>query len=556
MELRPYQQAALDASNAYWSAGGGNPLCALATGTGKSVLIAQSLRDIAAGFPELRALVLVHVHELLEQNLDHLLRIWPEAPYGVNSAGLGQRDWDAPIVLASIQSVFRNPQRLGARHLVIVDEAHLCPHEGLGMYRSLFAGLRALVPDLRICGYTATPYRLDSGRLDEGEGRIFDKIVFEYSIAEGIRDGYLAPLSSKQTVARIDVSGVKIRGGEFVAGALEAAADDAAIVAAAVDEIIACGEGRRSWLLFCCGIQHAEHVCNVLISRGISAGTVTSETPADERAAIIAAFRAGEVRALTNVNVLTTGFNVAEVDLIAMLRPTLSVGLYIQMIGRGTRLADGKHSCLVLDFAGNVRRHGPVDLAEGASSKKGGRAGVDDVAAKCCPDCRELNATAAAECSACGYAFPCGARAPKHSPTADHAPVMGGATNWLPVTGVSCSLHTKFSNPGAPPSLRIDYLCGLSPYSEYICLEHAGYARERAERWWFAMGGRAPVPETVDEALSRIGELSPIQAIMVARDGQYWNVIAHRLRCRDGREVSVNRKYVATLCSPPLENIP
>src|SRR5262249_30663341 len=152
----------------------------------------------------------------------------------------------------------------------------------------------------------------------------FDDVVFDYGIAEGIRDGWLAPLSSKATATSIDVSGVAVRGGEFVPGALENAADDAAVVSAAVDEIIARGHDRRSLLLFCCGVNHAWHVGEALCERGIAAATVTATTPADERNRIIADFRSGAIRALTNVNVLTTGFNVPAVDLIGMLRPTLS----------------------------------------------------------------------------------------------------------------------------------------------------------------------------------------------------------------------------------------
>ena len=543
MELRPYQQQALDALDAYWDAGGGHPLCVLATGTGKSVLIAKQIQNIAAGFPELRTLVLVHVRELLDQNVKHLLQLWPDAPYGINSAGLGVRDWDAPIILANIQSVWRNPQRLGTRHLVQVDETQLVPHIGDGMYRSLFDGLRTIEPSLRVCGFTATPYRSDSGRLDEGDGKIFDKVVFEYSIADGIRDGWLAPLSSKATTTNIDVTNVTVRGGEFIASALEDAADDDAIVAAAVDEIIARGKDRRSWLLFCCGVRHARHVRDVLTGRGITAATVTAETPDTERDAVIAAFRAGTLRALTNVNVLTTGFDVPDVDLIAMLRPTLSTGLYVQMVGRGTRKANGKRDCLVLDFAGNVRRHGPVDQADGASLTRcrgSGKTGTDKVAAKKCPDCGELNALNAAECVSCGHEFPQPAPKPKHTSIADFAPITG-ATNWLSVTEVSCSLHTKVSDPAAPPSLRVDYLCGLSVYSEYIALERGGYAREMAERWWYAMGGVAPAPFTVIEALERLSELATVLAIVATREGRYWHVIARRLRMRDGTEIDVNR---------------
>ena len=541
MELRPYQQAALTALDAYWEAGGGHPLCALATSTGKSVLIGKLITDIAARFPALRVLVLVHVRELLQQNLDHLLELWPDAPYGINSAGLHRRDWGAPIVLASIQSVWRNPQRLGRRDLVLIDEAHLVPHEGDGMYRRLIAGLRPLEPAMRVCGFTATPYRLDRGRLDEGDGKIFDEVVFEYGIGQGIRDGCLAPLSSKATASQIDVSGVAVRGGEFVASALEDVADDSAVVRAAIDEVVERGQNRRSWLLFCSGVRHAHHVAETLRERGIATATITADTPADERERAIADFRAGILRALTNINVLTTGFNVPAVDLIAMLRPTLSTGLYIQMVGRGTRKADGKTDCLVLDFAGNVMRHGPVDQADNNGGEQRSSVKADTVAAKRCPDCGELNGLRAGQCSSCGHEFPQEKPQPTHYAVADWAPIIGSAPVWLPITDIGFREHFKYSDALAQPSLRVEYLCGLSSYSEYISLQRTGYAREMAERWWYAMGGNAPTPFTVAQALERIGELSTVLAIMVVRDGKYWRVINRRLRRDDDSEVEVDR---------------
>jgi DNA repair protein RadD len=337
---------------------------------------------------------------------------------------------------------------------------------------------------------------------------------------------------------------VAIRGGEFVPGALEDAADDEKVVAAAVDEIISCGQDRRSWLLFCCGVRHARHVRDVLASRGVSTAAVTAETPDYERDAVIAAYRAGEIRALTNVNVLTTGFNVPGVDLIAMLRPTLSTGLYVQMVGRGTRPADGKQNCLVLDFAGNVRRHGPVDQADGSGRS---RVSVGDAPTKTCPECKELVALAATVCSACGHEFPVPVRTPvpKHAPIADLVPILGGPTDWLPVTETSCRRHVKFSDNGAPPSLRVDYLCGFSDYSEFISFERDGFAREMAARWWLSLCGRSPVPETVSEALDRLAELAPVLAIKVTREGKWWRVISHRARRCDGTEIDIDRWHRA-----------
>ena len=365
-ELRPYQQEALAALEKYWSRGGGNPLVVMATATGKSVIIAHLIRDVSQRYPALRVLVVTHTLELVEQDVEHLLALWPDAPIGINSAGIGQREWDAPIIFAGVQSVWRNAGRLGPRHLVLIDEAHLVPHDGDGMYRSLLSELRALAPTdgMRIAGFSATPFRLDSGRLDEGEGKIFDNVVFDYDVGRGIREGWLSPLTSKATKIEINVNNVGRRGGEFIAGELERAADDNAVIAAACDEIVARGVDRRSWLVFCCGVLHAHHVCDALRMRGVACRVVTGETPLTEREESIAAFKAGAIRCLVNVNVLTTGFNAPQVDLLAMLRPTLSTGLFVQMVGRGTRKADGKVNCLILDFAGNCRRHGPVDRVD------------------------------------------------------------------------------------------------------------------------------------------------------------------------------------------------
>jgi DNA repair protein RadD len=546
-DLRPYQRQALDALETYWRSGGGNPLLSLATATGKSLLIAWLVRDLLARFPNLRVLVLVHVQELLEQNLEHLLALWPEAPVGINCAAFNRRDCDQQIVFASIQSVFRSPEKLGPRDLVLIDECHLVPHEGTGMYRSLLDTLRDIVPDMRVCGLSATPFRLDSGRLDEGDGKIFDEVIFDYDIGRGIADGWLSPLSSKATKATIDVRNVGRRGGEFIAAELETAADDAIKIAAACDEIVQLGAERRCWLVFCCGINHATHVRDALCDRGVSCEAVFGETPQDERERIIADFRAGRIRCLVNVMVLTTGFNVPAVDLLVMLRPTLSTGLYVQQVGRGTRKAEGKTDCLILDFARNVYRHGPVDRVSiamtGTAGGNGAGVKVESVNARECPDCGELNALAAKVCVQCGYEFAQPRPQAKHATTADAVPVLTGQLSWLPVHDVSFHKHIKFNNPDAPPTLRVEYLCGLSVYSDYVAFEHRGPARAFAERFWFAYGGDQPIPATVDEALERAYELDRAYEITVVRNGKFWNVTDRRVRRAAGQCVEIDRFY-------------
>src|SRR5215831_4335707 len=401
--LRQYQEEALCALYVFWRNGGGNPLIAMATGTGKSVVIAFLIKQLLIDFSNMRVLITAPNRELIDQDIKELRKIWPDAPIGINCDGLGSRDTDTQILFATINSIYRKPQAIGRRDLVIIDEAHFIPHHDQGMYRTTLEALRELVPDLRVVGLTATPYRLDSGHLCEGEGHIFDSVVYEYGIAEGIRDGWLSPLSSKATHSTIDVSGVGKRGGEFVADQLEAAAIKDGVVERACDEIASYLGQRRAWLVYCVGVAHATMVRDALRARGVDCEMVLGETQDDERDRIIEDFRAGRLTALVSVMVLSYGFNVPHVDLIAMLRPTCSAGLYVQQVGRGTRKAEGKSDCVVLDFAGNVRRFGPVDDVR-IQIKSNGKDGEAPI--KVCPSCQEIVMAGVGECPHCGFVFP------------------------------------------------------------------------------------------------------------------------------------------------------
>lgn len=540
ISLRPYQQEAIDAVLAYWRDGGGNPLVDLATGLGKSVVIAKLEKDLIEQYPSMRVLNLVHVKELVAQNFWQMLRLWPQAPVGINSAGLGRRDLRSQILFASIQSIYREDgYSLGERDLVVVDEAHLIPSAGDGMYRQLLAKLRARTPDLRVVGLTATPFRMDTGRLDAGDDALFTDTVYSYGIAKGIADGYLSPLVSKASMTEIDVSAVAKRGGEFVAGSLEAAADRDPITRAAAQEIMAYGEGRRSWLVFCTGVDHAHHVRDAIRALGVTCETVTGDTPAGDRDRIIRDYKAGRIRCLTNANVLTTGFDAPSVDLIAFLRPTLSTGLYVQMTGRGTRLAEGKENCLVLDFAGNIRRHGPVDTVQVkrrlGKGEKEGAVKVDDVRAKTCPSCEHLVALRTMTCTYCGHEWP--KPDPKHEETAARdVPIL--STEKVPPTEMPVVnwRAAKWSKADAPDSLKVEYWAGFRAYSEWVCPEHGGFAGQKFERWWVQHKGRLPSPATVGEALSRWGELTAPTTITVKPNGKWHDIVGRRFAAPEKRE--------------------
>lgn len=370
LNLRTYQREAVDAPQKYWADGGGNPLVVMATGTGKSVVIGTLTYELLTTFPDMRMLMLVHSRELVAQNARALLNVWPQAPLGINSAGLGRRDKRSQVLFASIQSIHQEDAfSIGPRDLILVDEAHLIPKKGAGMYLSFIERMRRDVPDLRVAGFTATPFRLDSGRLDSGEGAIFNEIVYDYGIGQGIRDGYLSPLVSKATATELDVSDVRRAGGEFVAAALEAAVDKDWITRAAVAEMVAYGRERRSWLVFAAGVEHAFHLRDEIRSHGIACETVTGKTPHGERDRIIRDFKEGRLRCLTNASVLTTGFDAPMVDMVAMMRPTLSTGLYVQIVGRGTRLAPGKADCIA-EGQRVLTDHGLVPIERVTTSMK------------------------------------------------------------------------------------------------------------------------------------------------------------------------------------------
>jgi DNA repair protein RadD len=227
-------------------------------------------------------------------------------------------------------------------------------------------------------------------------------------------------------------------------------------------------------------------------------------------------FRAGRLKYLCNVNVLTTGFDAPNIDCVALVRPTLSAGLYYQMVGRGFRLHPSKPNCLVLDFGGNVLRHGPVDQIR---VKEYGAGGNGQAPAKECPECLSVVAAGYARCPDCGYEFPPPERKP-HDGKASEAGILSGqvTTTKCAVRDVFYSVHTKRgAGPDAPRSMRVDYKVGWNEYkSEWICFEHDGYARQKAMHWWKRRSNE-PVPETAEEAVAvaQNGRLAPTREITV-----------------------------------------
>jgi DNA repair protein RadD len=437
---------------------------------------------------------------------------------------LGRRQLDRPITFAGIQSIYRHALKLPPVDMLLVDEAHTIPKKGTGMWRQFISELKLNNPHVKAVGFTATPYRMDSGMLHTGENALFTDIAYEVNLVDMVKDGYLTELVTVPTETRLDVTGVHMRGGEFVESELQQAVNLDHVTRAAVAEILRHGRDRGSWIVFCSGVAHAENVAAAIRSAGVSCESVSGDTPQAQRDSILRRFKAGELRAVSNNNVLTTGFDAPGIDLIACLRPTGSPGLWVQMLGRGMRLASGKEDCLVLDFAMNTDRHGHIDRIRPERSPKDKDAGAGEAPKKQCPQCdAELHASVRV-CHVCGHCFPKGDA--KIAPEASRGALLSYQEKPKPLE-VKRVLYHRHVKEGKPDSMRVEYQCGLSRHSEWVCFEHSGFPREAAARWWSRRSPGTRTPNTVAEALQLAPHLPVPSAILVKQAGRYSEIVGH-----------------------------
>lgn len=525
--LRYYQTEAIAAIYDYfrkYAPNAGNPIVALPTGTGKSIVIAEFLRGLFCKWPGQRVMMLTHVKELIAQNFAELLELWPMAPAGIYSAGLGRKEV-RPITFAGIKSVVGKGDLFGWVDIVLIDECHLVSPDDDTAYELFLAELRAINPKVKVVGLTATPYRLGQGLLTEPTERngkvkpsFFTDICYDITQRDAfnrlIEEGYLCNLIPKKTNTQFDVSQVEVRGGEFVAGQLQKAVDVDELTYAAVAELVHLGQDRKHWLLFGTGTKHCEHIVAALDSFGIPAACVHSKTSDVDRDKNVADFKASRIRALVNNVIFTAGFNFRPIDLIGDFQPTTSASRHVQKYGRGTRMSPetGKENCLVLDFAGNTRRNGPINdpvIPKRKGKKLDGEINLAPV--KLCVSCSTWNHASKKVCEHCGGAFPVFASLdPKINATAstDALIAVGAPAEVLifKVDRVEYRRHLPHHSSDKPPSLKVEYYCGLRQFSDFVCLEHEGFASKKGRDWWreCAEDCNTEPPKTVAEALQRL----------------------------------------------------
>ncbi|MBR7887899.1 DEAD/DEAH box helicase [Marinomonas sp. A79] len=390
-KLRDYQTQAVEAALSHFRQSSDPAVIVLPTGAGKSLVIAE-LSRLARG----RVVCLAHVKELVEQNHSKFLATGATA--GIFSAGLNQKNHASKTTFASIQSMASNLNAFNDPvSLIIIDECHRVAMEESGQYQQAIEHFKALNPKVKILGLTATPYRLGSGwiykRHYHGYIRavtdaFFSDCIFELPLQHMVKKGYLTPpIHYDAAITHYDFSLLT----ESLDG--EQNTDDIAlnelihkhprVTQAVSEQIVQLSEHRQGVMIFASSIDHAEEIVGYLPNHNTA--LITGKTALKQRDSIISAFKAKQIKFLVNVSVLTTGFDAPHVDVIAILRPTQSISLFQQIVGRGLRLSPGKKDCLVLDYTNNG-----YDIFQPEIGEK--RPTPDSVAVQIhCPECDFAN---------------------------------------------------------------------------------------------------------------------------------------------------------------------
>lgn len=477
--LRDYQEKCVNAwfdALIYKSC---TPLVAVPTGGGKSYIMCGLIGLYMDMFPNANILILSHTQEIIKQDYDSLLDFFPAGFTGLYSAGLGKKEVKK-ITVGGIQSVCRRPELFKDFDLIIVDECHTINHKGEGQYRKFFEKVKA-----KVTGMSATIFRTGHGYIHQGKGVLFDHLAYDLTSVEEfnklVAEGYLTRLISVSTDMQLKIDGIKKQGGDYNQKQMSNKFDREAITKDAVEETIKYGKNYKKWLIFAIDIDHADNICSALRDLGIVTDVLHSRMSGD-RNEVTRSFKSGSTRALVSVGMVTTGFDAPNVDMLVLLRPTMSAVLHVQMVGRGLRICEGKEHCLVLDFAGNTDRLGPINNVIVPNSK--GSGGGGEAPTKHCPECSTINYAAARYCEVCNFEFEFKVKLTKKASMTEivkEAPDdPKEKIKWLDVHSVQCTIHRK---KGLPDSLLVLYRCGLTAIKEWVCFNHEGWAKRKADNW-------------------------------------------------------------------------
>lgn len=401
IRLRDYQEGCVNEIRDAYRAGRKSPLLVSPTGSGKTVMFAYiSDKTSCKGN---RVLILVHRQELVDQTSKTLNAFG--IPHGVIAAGR-TADRSHQVQVASVQTVVRRLEFFRPE-LIIIDEAH---HGTAGSWRKVIDAN----PQARVLGVTATPERLDGKGLRE----VFDDLIRGPEVADLIEGGHLCRPKYYAPPSVADLSAVHQTAGDFNKGEMAAAMDKSAITGDAVDHYRRICPGVPA-VAFCASIAHAQHVADQFNAAGFKAATIDGTLDREQRRDRVKALGERRIHVLTSCEIINEGFDLPIVTAAILLRPTMSVGLHLQQIGRVLRPAPGKSHSIILDHVGNLARHGLAeDFREWSldGRKRGKRKAKDEqpeLKVRQCEQCYCCHPPAPV-CPECGFTYPAKTREIEH----------------------------------------------------------------------------------------------------------------------------------------------
>lgn len=523
-----------------------HPVVAVPTGAGKSLMLCIITEKYLDENITKDVLILSHRSTILEQDFAALEEWFPDFEMGLYSSGLKSKV-KKKITVAGIQSVWRYPEKFENVGVVIIDEAHLVNAKDSGMYREFLGYL-----DANYVGLTATPFRLGHGYIYKGKDALFNDLAYDLTSTENynklVNQGYLSKMFSYKTKLGMDVNDLNKRGGDFITGQMSKKFDKDAITEIACTEIIA-AMGKlnlKRGLIFAIDTKHCDNIASYISEAGISCTSIHSKHKDSKQREND--FKAGKYQIAVSVEMLTTGLDVPEIDLIGLLRPTASPSLHVQMLGRGGRVlyAKGydlskmderkkaikeseKQFCMVLDFAGNIARLGPINDVHVQEKRNKKDTGNGTAIMKTCPKCNVQHYAAVRKCNFCGHEFEFETKLTLES--TDKAVIaakkriekeINNQGTWVDVDSIEYRVHSVANKPS---SLKVIYQCGFRKFFEFICIDHGYYPRHKAKKW---INERLPAnyrkPTNLSELFRIKRDLRIPKKIFIMKNGK-WNEI-------------------------------
>lgn len=503
MQLRYYQN---DAVEAVWAAlkRSAHPVVELPTASGKSLVIAEICHRVVSRGG--RALVLTHVQELVDQNAKEFQNLSGIEP-GILCAGLERTDKGHDVLFASVQSLYGPAKRgeIPPFDVILIDECHLVSEvdSDAKFYPAAFAAF----PDALRVGLSATPFRMDGPVY--GEGKYFTEKCYEVSTLELVREGFLSPLVGVAAAVTLDLGKLKTIAGDYDQRSVETQETEQWLRAVALS-VKDKAARRKHIAVFCPTVKVAEDAARVFTEEGLSAKFVVGDT--EGRDELLEEWKSGAFPVMTSVNILSTGFNFPALDCIVCLRPTQSLSLWIQLLGRGLRLFEGKKNCLLLDYSGNLEIHGGIC----AGMEEAFKEGKDEIVLEMSPEPKPKKAP--------------GRKVKTGKELTDLDPMLASSKGVeVEVTSVSYVV-IRSKTIANKKLLMVNYEGDMIPSgipisaSQFVCNEYEGYAYNEAVRW-FERRGEAAVPYSADAARIKAFGLPTPRRIKVRKAGKYINVL-------------------------------